>query len=124
MRRRPLLAACLSLALAAAGVGTVSAAAPAPAFSVTLTDDGTCQLSATASWSHTKATEVDFVWTFGIATWQDNVTAVRGRRAVDSFTAGASSSTRTWTVIAYVYLDGALVGQSSDSVPMPCGLLL
>jgi hypothetical protein len=123
-RRASALGLTLGILLACLAAGATSAATPAPAFSVSLTDDGTCQLSAKASWSHTKASEVDVAWSFGIASWQDNLTSIKGRHAVDTFAAGVSSSTRTWTVIAYVYLNGVLIGQASDSVPLPCALLL
>lgn len=90
-RRASALGLTLGIVLAGLAAGATSAATPTPAFSVSLTDDGSSGLSATASWSHTKATEVDIAWSVGIANWQDNLTAFKGRHAVDTFAAGVSA---------------------------------
>ena len=114
----------LGLLLALAGVGSVDAAAPAPAFGIQLADDGACHFAAVASWSHAKVSEVVIAWSFGIASWQDDLTSTRGRRATATFTAGSSDTARTWSVTASFYVDGSLVGTAGDSDTVACALLL
>jgi hypothetical protein len=110
--------------LSTAGVSTTPAAPPTPLFKVTLTDDGSCHFTATATWSHTKVTEVDFTWSFGIASWQDKVTSFKGPKAVASFSGGVGDTTRDWSVTADFYSGATHSATESDDDMAACALLL
>jgi hypothetical protein len=104
--------------------GSVLAAPPPAAYGFSLTDDGSCHFSATATWSHTKVTEVDYAWTFGFAAWQDTL-PTRGHSSVDHFdTAGPTDTVRTWSVTATFYSGTALLATMSDDDMVACAILL
>lgn len=108
----------------AAGAPRSEAAPPAGTFSATLTDDGACHFTATANWLHLKVTEVDFTWSFGLATWQDDVTSFHGPKAVDTFTGGAADTARAWSVNAAFYAGARLLGSVTAYDSAACGLQL
>jgi hypothetical protein len=128
IRKRPsILALSLSLAIAAsAAVGV--AAAPAPSYSATMTSDGACLLTVTATWKNAKIDQVFVGW------YLDDVFVatgaapglygtLRGRTATLQFgPATASDTAHLWRGYVQLYSGPVFVASLNPTLPVNCDL--
>lgn len=114
--------------LALAAAGPAAAAAPTPAYGLTLSADASCTLSAKATFTHVKLTEIDVTWYMtGVARDPMSVlTSVHGRSAVATRAFFVDTqTTRDFYVTATFYSNGVLVAtETSATITAGCGFAL
>lgn len=128
MRRSLMVLAALTTGctLLALGAGPTAASPPPAAYGVpTLSIDGSCTFTASATWAHAKVDAVDFtVNVVGSISTNDMTTTIKGRTAVGTL-AGGSAAMHTFNVTARFSLNGTQVAvQTSSNVDANCAFLL
>lgn len=136
--RRICCVALLALGLTtlgfAASAGTAAAAKPTPAVTATLTDNGACSFTLTATWKNAQVDQVIAQWYLDGAFWATQEAPSTGpnpgtfskasRTAV--FNVGPAVATpgvpHDWQVLVQFYYRGAFVAQVySNTVTVECG---
>ncbi|MFL5914613.1 MAG: hypothetical protein ACJ752_03115 [Gaiellaceae bacterium] len=106
--------------------GPATASPPPASYGLpTLSIDGACTFSATATWSHTRVDSVQFtVHVVGSISSNQMTSAIKGRTAVGTL-AGGAATTHTFAVTADFFRNGVLVDEeTSSSVDAACAFLL
>ncbi len=126
-QRSRVLALCFS-ALLALSVSTVATAAPTAAYSASMTSDGSCLLTVTATWKNTKIDHVFVGWYLDdqfIATGEAPGIggSLRAKAATLKFgPATASDTAHTWRGLVQFYSGGAFMAELNPTLSVNCAL--
>lgn len=127
---RPILNPARGLAIAVVvGLGAVTAvpaqAAPASSFSATLTDNGACLFTLTATWKNAHITQVNAFWYLDGVYWATsqapgtgpNGGTLKGRKAVvQAGPATPSAETHDWSLLVQYYDGPVFVSQQYSNI--------